>query len=69
MSTTPRRSAPASLIRRRYEPSRIQRDSLISAYAIVIPVVSRLAPPTRRLGEPDGARAQGGNLRPSAAGA
>jgi hypothetical protein len=70
MSTSPRRPAPDPLISRQYEPSRLQSDSLISAYGLVVPVVSRrLGPPGRRPGELGGARTRGGDLRPSAAGA
>jgi hypothetical protein len=70
MSTSPRRPGRDPLISRQYEPSRLQYDSLISAYALVIPAISRrLGPPARHPGEPGGARGRGGHLRPSAAGA
>lgn len=70
MSTSPRRPPPAPLIRRRYEPSRLQFDSLISAYLLVIPgVARRLGSPARRPGEPGRADSLGGHSRPSVVGA
>ena len=66
MSTSTRRPAHDHPVGRRFEPSRLQRHSVISAYHLVVPVVSRrLAPPVRYPGD---LRAQGGKLRPSAAG-
>ena len=70
MSVSPRRPARDPLISRQYEPSRIQFDSLVSAYASVLPGVScRLGASDRRLGEPDRANAPGGRLRSSVVGA
>src|SRR3954447_9705787 len=69
MSTSTRRPAHDPPVGRRFEPSRLQRHSIISAYHFVVPVVSRrLAPPVRHPGEPGDLRAQGGKPRPSAAG-
>jgi hypothetical protein len=70
MSTSPRRPPPAPLISRHYEPSRLQYDSLISAYLLVILDVSRhLGAPARRCDEPGWADAPGGHSRPSVVGA
>jgi hypothetical protein len=70
MSTSPKRSPPAPLLSRQYEPSRLQYDSLISAYSLVMPDVSRhLGAPARRSDEPDWADAPGGHSRPSVVGA
>jgi hypothetical protein len=70
MSTSPRRPPPAPLISRQYEPSRLQTDSLISAYLLVIPDVSRrLGAPARRSAEPGRADAPGGHSRASVVGA
>jgi hypothetical protein len=69
MSTSPRRPAFGPLINRQYEPSRLQCDSLMSAYSLVIPAVSRrLGQLARRPGEHDGVRMRSGELRPSASG-
>ncbi len=49
MSASPRRPPPAPPISRRREPSRLQYDSLISVYSLVMPNVScRLGFPARR---------------------
>jgi hypothetical protein len=70
MSTFPRRPSPSPLISRQYEPSRLQYDSLISAYLLVMPDVSRrLGSPARRPGEPGRADAPGGHSRHSVVGA
>jgi hypothetical protein len=70
MSTSPRRPPPAPLINRQYEPSRLQCNSLIAVYSLVIPEASRqLGSPARRPGEPDCADATGGYSRPSIVGA
>jgi len=70
MSMSPRRPAPTPLISRRFEPSRIQLESLVSAYAYVLPNIScRLDVTARRRGEPDRANAPGGRLRSSVMGA
>jgi hypothetical protein len=70
MSTSPRRPPPAPLIRRQYEPSRIQHDSLISAYLLVAPNVSRrLGSPARRPGEVGRTDAPSGRSRTSVVGA
>jgi hypothetical protein len=70
MSTSPRRPPSAPLISRQYEPSRLQYDSLISAYLLVTPNVSRrLGSPARRAGEADGFDAASGRSRRSVVGA
>jgi hypothetical protein len=70
MSTSPRRPPPAPLISRQYEPSRLQYDSLIVVYSLVIPEASRqLGSPARRPGESDRADAASGYSRPSVVGA
>ena len=69
MSTSPRRPAHDPPVGRRFEPSRLQHQTLISAYHLVIPAVSRRLAPPRHPGEPGDVRAKGGELRPSAAGA
>jgi len=70
MSTSMRRPAYDPPVGRRFEPSRLQPDAIKSAYHLAVPAVSRrLAPPVRYSGEPGDLRAQGGALRPSAAGA
>jgi hypothetical protein len=70
MSTSPRRPPPAPPISRRYEPSRLQYDSLISAYLIVMPdVARRLGSPALRSDERAWSDAPGGHSRPSVVGA
>ena len=70
MSTSPRRPPLAPLISRRYEPSRLQYDSLISAYLLVTPDVSRrLGSPARRPGKAGRTDAPSGRSRPSVVGA
>ncbi len=70
MSTSPRRPPPVPLISRQYEPSRLQYDSLISAYLLLMTDVSRpLGAPARRSDETGRADAPGGHSRPSVLGA
>jgi hypothetical protein len=70
MSMSPRRPARNPLISRRYEPSRLQSDSLVSAYASVLPSISRqLGSPAGRPGAGDGVEAPRGPLKSSVGGA
>ena len=69
MSTSPSRPDTEPLIGRQYEPSRLQNDSIISAYALVIPPVSRRLGPPGAVPANPATPGRGGDLRPSAAGA
>ena len=70
MSKSPRRLTPDPLISRQYEPSRLQLSSLISAYALAMPIISRRLSPARgRSSEPGGADARVSEPRSSIAGA
>ena len=70
MSSSPRRPVPDPLIRRLYEPSRLQYHSLTRAYERVIPVASRRPGSSHcRPGDPSEADAWVGHPRPSVAGA
>ena len=70
MSTSPRRPAFDPLITRQYDPSRIQKESLVAAYYQLIPISSRrLGSPRSRPGECGRAEVRVGKSRPSAAGA
>ena len=70
MSSFPRRPASDPLITRQYDPSRIQKHSLASAYGRLIPISSRhLGSPRDRPGEGGRAEVRVGKSRPSAAGA
>jgi hypothetical protein len=70
MSMSPRRPARNPLISRRYEPSRLQHDSLVSAYASVLPIISRLlGAPAARPRACDRVEAPRGPLKSSVGGA
>lgn len=58
MSISPRRPARNLLISRRYEPSRLQHDSLVSAYSSLLPTISR------RLGISPGHPGMPGHVEP-----
>jgi hypothetical protein len=70
MSMSPRRPARNPLISRRYEPSRLQHDSLVSVYASLLPSISRhLGKPAGHPGVCDGAEIPRRPLKSSVVGA
>ena len=70
MSMSPRRPNRNPLIRRRYEPSRLQQDSLVSAYSSLLPTISRrLGILAGHPGLPEGVEARRGPLQSSVGGA
>ena len=70
MSTSPRRPPSVPVISRQYEPSRLQYDSVISVYLLLMSDVSRpLGAPARRSDEPGWADVPGGHSRTSVVGA
>jgi hypothetical protein len=70
MNTSPSRPVPGPPITRRYEPSRLQCQTLTNAYQRVIPIVSRRpGSPTCRAGDPIRADAWVGHPGSKVAGA
>ena len=70
MSTSPRRPASDPLITRQYDPSRMQHNSLITAYERLLSMFShRPGSPRSRSGECGRAEVQVNKPRPSVAGA
>jgi hypothetical protein len=70
MSMSPRRPTRNPLIRRRYEPSRLQQDSLVSAYSSLLPPISRrLGTSADSPGMPEAVAARRGPLKSSVGGA
>ena len=70
MSSSLRRPVPDPLIRRQYEPSRLHSHTIISTYALLIPIASRRpGSPRCRPGVPGSPEARVDESRPKLAGA
>jgi hypothetical protein len=70
MSISPRRPPRHPLISRRFEPSRLQHDSLVSAYSSLLPTISRrLGISPGHPGRPERVKARRGPLKSSVGGA
>jgi hypothetical protein len=70
MSTSPRSPVSDPLVTRRYDPSRIHKESIVSAYDRLLPIISRrLGPPQSHSGESGRAETQVGKPKSSVVGA